>query len=101
MREYVLRPLSPSSRICETISLILYFDFRLAFLQEEEIQLSELKRRSFREALAHRMKSMGELGRVMVDVAVEALDILTQLDGPDNGFNPDREFPFALFPSDF
>ncbi|GAA5961927.1 hypothetical protein JCM3765_006440 [Sporobolomyces pararoseus] len=64
------------------------------FLQEEEIQLSELKRRSFREALAHRMKSMGELGRVMEDVALEALDILTQLDGPDNGFNPDhyREF---------
>ncbi|GAA5896222.1 uncharacterized protein JCM6883_006839 [Sporobolomyces salmoneus] len=60
------------------------------FLQEEEIALSELKRRSFREALAHRMKSMGELGRVMEDVALESLDVLAQLDGPDNGFNPDH-----------
>ncbi|GAA5839089.1 hypothetical protein JCM3766R1_002254 [Sporobolomyces carnicolor] len=66
------------------------------FLQEEEIALSELKRRSFREALAHRMKSMGELGRVMEDVALEALDILTQLDGPGNGFNPDHYRDFAI-----
>ncbi|GAA6023718.1 hypothetical protein JCM11491_002679 [Sporobolomyces phaffii] len=60
------------------------------FLQEEEAALGELKRRSFREALAYRMKSMGELGRVMEDVALEALDILTQLDGPENAFNPDH-----------
>ena len=52
--------------------------------------MSEIKRRSFREALAHRMTSMGELGRVMEDVAIEALDILAQLDGPDGAFNPDR-----------
>jgi len=60
------------------------------FLQDEEHALSEIKRRSFREALAHRMTSMGELGRVMEDVAIEALDILAQLDGPDGAFNPDR-----------
>ncbi|GAA6059607.1 hypothetical protein JCM10212_005106 [Sporobolomyces blumeae] len=61
------------------------------YLQDEEAQLSEAKRRSFREALAYRMKSMGELGRVMEDVAIEALDILAQLDGPNLGgaFNPD------------
>jgi len=35
---------------------------------------------------------MGELGRVMEDVALEALDILAQLDGPENGFNPERQF---------
>ncbi|GAA5875724.1 hypothetical protein JCM16303_003968 [Sporobolomyces ruberrimus] len=61
------------------------------FLQDEEAALGELKRRSFREALSHRMKSMGELGRVMEDVALEALDVLAQLDGPDNAsFNPDH-----------
>lgn len=59
--------------------------------------MGELKRRSFREALSHRMKSMGELGRVMEDVALEALDVLAQLDGPDNAsFNPDRT-SFAVF----
>ncbi|GAA5826249.1 hypothetical protein JCM5353_008808 [Sporobolomyces roseus] len=61
-----------------------------SFLQDEEHALSEIKRRSFREALAHRMTSMGELGRVMEDVAIEALDILAQLDGPDGAFNPDH-----------
>lgn len=27
----------------------------------------------------------------MEDVAIEALDILAQLDGPDGAFNPDRK----------
>ncbi|GAA5972693.1 hypothetical protein JCM21900_003972 [Sporobolomyces salmonicolor] len=60
------------------------------FLQEEEAALSQAKRRSFREALAMRMKSMGELGRVMEESAAEAVEILTHLEGPEGfKFNPD------------
>ncbi|GAA5895507.1 hypothetical protein JCM5296_006784 [Sporobolomyces johnsonii] len=71
------------------------------FLQEEEAALSQAKRRSFREALAMRMKSMGELGRVMEESAAEAVEILTHLEGPEAfKFNPDdykndRNYDFA------
>jgi hypothetical protein len=62
-------------------------------LQDEEILLSEAKRKSFRDALAMRMHSMGELGRVMEESAHEAVDILSQL---GEGFNLEGEFSHAL-----
>lgn len=62
---------------------------RSAYLQDEEILLSEAKRKSFRDALAMRMHSMGELGRVMEESAHEAVDILSQLG--EGEFHPEGE----------
>lgn len=49
------------------------------FLQNEESALSGVKRRIFREALSMRMRSMGELGKVMEQSANEATELLSQL----------------------
>ncbi|KAL8286822.1 hypothetical protein RQP46_004350 [Phenoliferia psychrophenolica] len=46
------------------------------YLQGEEEALNSVKRRTFRESLALRMKAMGELGRVMEESAVEAMELL-------------------------
>lgn len=59
-----------------------------AYLQDEEAALTGVKRRTFREALAMRMKSMGELGKVMEDSAREAIELLSQLG--------QRTYPFQL-----
>ncbi|BGP12998.1 hypothetical protein JCM10213_007989 [Rhodosporidiobolus nylandii] len=53
------------------------------FLQQEEIALSHAKRQSFRDALAQRMRSMGELARVMERSAEEAVGILEALGGDE------------------
>ncbi|BGP29109.1 hypothetical protein JCM10296v2_000847 [Rhodotorula toruloides] len=51
------------------------------FLQEEELALAHAKRRSFREALNARMQAMNALSHVMDDCSVEAVDILSTLQG--------------------
>ncbi|GAA5974039.1 hypothetical protein JCM11641_008228 [Rhodosporidiobolus odoratus] len=54
------------------------------FLQEEESALAHAKRRSFRDALATRMRSMGELARVMEESSGQAVALLEQLGtGPE------------------
>ncbi|GAA6022964.1 hypothetical protein JCM10207_007731 [Rhodosporidiobolus poonsookiae] len=49
------------------------------YLQEEEAALAHAKRQSFRDALAARMRSMGELAHVMEESANEAVEMLEQL----------------------
>lgn len=51
-----------------------------AFLQEEEALLNEAKRKSFRDALAMRMQSMGDLGRIMEESSHEAVELLSSLE---------------------
>ncbi|GAA5853412.1 hypothetical protein JCM8547_002444 [Rhodosporidiobolus lusitaniae] len=54
------------------------------YLQEEESALAHAKRRSFRDALASRMRSMGELARVMEESANQAVEVLESLgSGPE------------------
>ncbi|GAA5890905.1 hypothetical protein JCM6882_008853 [Rhodosporidiobolus microsporus] len=54
------------------------------YLQEEETALAHAKRRSFRDALATRMRSMADLARVMEQSAEEAVGILETLgSGPE------------------
>ncbi|KAI5477639.1 hypothetical protein MNV49_006025 [Pseudohyphozyma bogoriensis] len=59
-----------------------------SFLQQEEAAISAVKRRSYREALAMRMKAMGRLGQVMEDSANEAVAILEALGGGDDEYYP-------------
>ncbi|GEM06581.1 hypothetical protein Rt10032_c01g0598 [Rhodotorula toruloides] len=56
---------------------------RVAFLQEEELALAHAKRRSFREALNARMQVMNALAHVMDDCSIEAVGILSSLQGDD------------------
>ncbi|BGP21898.1 hypothetical protein JCM10295v2_000775 [Rhodotorula toruloides] len=53
------------------------------FLQEEELALAHAKRRSFREALNARMQVMNALAHVMDDCSIEAVGILSSLQGDD------------------
>lgn len=55
----------------------------IAYLQEEELDLMRVKRRTFRESLALRMKAMGELGRVLSESAGEAMQLLAGIGGDD------------------
>lgn len=68
---------SANSLVCSR--LILLLALLSAFLQDEVAAINGLKRWTFREALVERMKSMGELGRVMDDSAQEAVSLLSQL----------------------
>ncbi|GAA5831384.1 hypothetical protein JCM11251_004005 [Rhodosporidiobolus azoricus] len=62
------------------------------YLQEEELALSHAKRRSFRDGLAQRMRSMAELARVMEESAREAVGILGELEGEDGEERDEGDF---------
>jgi hypothetical protein len=52
-------------------------------LTQEEAALVGVKRRTFKEALTMRMKTMGDAGAAMVDAAKEAILLLDQFDSND------------------
>lgn len=64
-------------------------------LASEEAALVGVKRRTFKEALTMRMKTMGDAGAAMVDAAQEAILLLDAFDSnayqmPDNGTSDDQ-----------
>ncbi|KDE05011.1 hypothetical protein MVLG_04556 [Microbotryum lychnidis-dioicae p1A1 Lamole] len=61
------------------------------YLQDEEIALSHAKRQTFRVALAERMVSLGELGRVMDESAHESHGLLVALGQDGEGDAPHFE----------
>lgn len=66
----------------------------IAYLQEEEAILSKAKRKVFKESLTGRMRAMGDLGKVMDESSLEAIELLSRL---GQGFEISGSFSFSLY----